>query len=312
MTRAAPPPVVLLWGEDPFLLRDRALGIFGDLKPSEVDGGHWEGGETADLDTPSLFGERRGLLVTDAKSISAAGLKELARYCEAPSPDALLILTAKVAERAKAAPPSLAKLVDPSAIVEVSLKRKELAGWVTARAQAKELRISPAACQTLIGVVGEEAAELDQALDQLVNAFPGADITPEIVSAQFQGLGDQQVWDLCDRAFTRDLPGSIHSLRSLLAAREDPLKILGGVALRVRQLVKVRTLPDHAGQQDVMKAAGLRMPWQAKSYQTQARRFTMAELIVIHTRVVDADRALKLGGSDGDVVLSSLVAAIAG
>ena len=202
------------------------------------------------------------------------------------------------------------KLVGPDAILKVSVERKELGRWLIDRAGAHDVQISPAAGQALIGAVGEETAELAQALDQLANAYPDVPVTPEIVAQQFRGLGDQQVWDLCDRAFTRDLPGSIHSLRSLLAAREDPLKILGGVGLRVRQLVKVRTLPDHAGQQEVADAAGLRMAWQAKSYQSQARRFSMAELIAIHARLVDADRALKLG-ADGDVVLSSLVAAIA-
>ena len=63
-------PVYLFWGEDEFLLREAALEILGDLRPREVDGADWEGGETADLATPSLFGERRALLVTNAKALA--------------------------------------------------------------------------------------------------------------------------------------------------------------------------------------------------------------------------------------------------
>jgi DNA polymerase III delta subunit len=59
------------------------------------------------------------------------------------------------------------------------------------------------------------------------------------------------------------------------------------------------------------KAAGLRFDWQARRYREQARRFSMDELVALHARVADADRALKSGAED-DVVLPVLVAAIAG
>ena len=62
-------PVTLLWGEDEFLLREAALELLGDLQPVEVDGGLWQGGETGDLATPSLFGERRALKVSTGRAL---------------------------------------------------------------------------------------------------------------------------------------------------------------------------------------------------------------------------------------------------
>ena len=47
-------------------------------------------------------------------------------------------------------------------------------------------------------------------------------ITPQIVAQQFRGLGEQKVWDLCDRAFSKDLPGAIRSLKSIEAGGDDP------------------------------------------------------------------------------------------
>ena len=78
-------PVYLLWGEDGFLLREAALELLGDLRPVEVDGGLWQGGETADLATPSLFGERRALLVSDAKALPDEGVRELAGTSRRPT-----------------------------------------------------------------------------------------------------------------------------------------------------------------------------------------------------------------------------------
>jgi hypothetical protein len=61
---------------------------------------------------------------------------------------------------------------------------------------------------------------------------------------------------------------------------------------------------------ELAKAAGLRFDWQAGRYRQQASNFTMAELLLLHERVTDADRALK-SGSSADIVMPTLVTAIA-
>jgi DNA polymerase III delta subunit len=60
----------------------------------------------------------------------------------------------------------------------------------------------------------------------------------------------------------------------------------------------------------VAKEAGLRFEWQARRYQQQARNFSLDELVEIHDRVTEADRALK-SGSTGDIVMPALIVAIA-
>jgi DNA polymerase-3 subunit delta len=208
--------VHLLWGEDEFLLREAALELLDGLQPVEVDGGLWQGGETGDLATPSLFGERRALLVSDAKALPDEGVRELARYLEAPDPDAPLVLVAVVGDRAKA-PAALVKLVKGvGTVTEVKIARKELPGWILKRAKAKELDLAPDGAAALVDTLGEEPGALERALDQLATAFAGERITREIVARQFRGLGEQHVWDLCDKAFSRDLPGAMRSLRTLL------------------------------------------------------------------------------------------------
>lgn len=306
------PPVHLLWGEDPFLLREAALEIVGPgVQPREIDGAEWQGGETADLATPSLFGERRALVVSDARALSDDALRELAAYLEAPDPDAPLLLCATVPERGRA-PAALVKLVERVGTVrEVKLARKDLAGWLVKRAKGEGLDLAPDGAAMLVETLGEDPAALDQALAQLATAFAGQRLTRELVREQFRGLGEQHIWDLCDRAFGRDLPGAMRSLRALLEARDDPLMILGGIASRLRDLLRVRSLPERMPVAELAKAAGLRFDWQARRFREQASRFTLEELVEIHGQVVEADRALKSGASD-EVVLPVLIGRIAG
>ena len=303
--------VFLLWGADPFLLRLAVHDILGDVKPVEMDAREWNGGETADLATPSLLGERRALVIDDCRHLPDQAKKEIAAYVEAPAPEAILILVADVSERSKL-PANLSKLVQGKGTIrEIALQRKDLSKWVQERARAKGITTRPDAASALIELLGTSPATLDSALDQLKDAFPDQRLTRELVVSQFRGLGEQHLWDLCDRAFGKDLAGATHSLASLLEAREDdPLMILGGIASRLRDLLRVKALPQGTSPAEAAQQAGLRFDWQGKRYLEQAKRFTMDELVRLHERVAEADRAMKSGAS-GDVVLPVVVAAVA-
>jgi DNA polymerase III subunit delta len=304
--------VALFWGDDEFLLRQAALELLAErgVRATEVDGSDWRGGETSDLATPSLWGERRALLITRCQALPDEGVGEIRAYVEAPSPDALCVLT--LVSRARSLPP-LAKLVQSvgGLVRQVVLKRQDLPRWILERARKRGLALEPPGATALVGVIGEDPAALDQSVEQLATAFAGVPVGPEQVRSQFHGLGEQRVWDLCDRALSGRLPDALLVLRSLLSHKEDPLLVLGGIASRVRDLLRVQELPDRMPSADAAREAGLRFDWQVRRYREQARRFTRESLTNVHARVVDADRALK-GGAPPDLVLAALVAVMAG
>ncbi|HZT10652.1 MAG TPA: hypothetical protein VFB09_06445, partial [Actinomycetota bacterium] len=110
--------------------------------------------------------------------------------------------------------------------------------------------------------------------------------------------------------FGKDLPGAIRALRSIEEGGDEALMVLGGIAARLRDLIRVRSVSDHVPLSQVAKAAGLRFDWQARRYRQQAGNFSLEELVAIHHQVTEADKALK-SGATGDVVMPALVTAIA-
>ncbi|HEX6401105.1 MAG TPA: DNA polymerase III subunit delta [Actinomycetota bacterium] len=303
--------VTLLWGEDAYLLREEALALLAELDPTEVDGASWQGGELQSLATPSLFGEPRALLLSDARSLPREALDELAGYVASPDPDATLVITCTIAERGKL-PVALQKLVEPDGEVrKVEITRKDLEPWIVTRAKAQGVDLAVPAARALVEALGTETGQLVGAIQQLADVYPGTRVGPAEVARQFRGLGEQKTWDLCDRAFGKDLSGAIRSLRSIEEGGDEAIMVLGGIAARLRDLLKVRTLPDRMPPGQVAKEAGLRFDWQARRYQQQARNFSVEELVALHDRITEADRALKSGAPD-DVVMPTLVAAIAG
>lgn len=305
-------PVALLWGEDRFLLRETASSSFGDAHPTIVAGDDWRPGLTADLATPSIFGEARGLLITGAEGLSDEALAEVARYAEDPAPDAPLVLCWTVSARAKGPPKGLLTRLGPGLKVrKVGVERKDLPRWVLDRAKRRGVRATPLGAATLVQTVGEDLASLDQAVQQVAAAHPDRGLTPDAVAAQFRGFGDRRIWELCDAAFTGDAAGALRALTSMLDAGDQPLAILGGIASRLRDLLRVASLPPRTPLGDVARAAGLRFDWQARRYRDQARRYAPSQLRAFHAELVEADRSLKQGGV-GRVVLPMLVARIAG
>lgn len=301
--------VVLLWGDDGFLLREAGLELLGGLRPTEVDAAEWQGGELQDLATPSLFGEPRALLVTDVRSLSKDAMAELAAYLAAPDPDAPLVLCCTTAERGKP-PAALLKIVEPAGTIrQVAVARKELEPWVLQRARRFELDLTPQAARALVETVGAETAQLAAAVQQLASAFEGR-VGPAEVHRQFRGLGEQKTWDLCDKAFGKDLPGAMRSLRAIEESGDEALMVLGGIASRLRDLIKVRSLPERLSPGEVAKRAGLRFDWQARRYLQQARNYSLEELVRLHERITEVDRALKSGGT-ADVIMPTLITEIA-
>ncbi|MGH2738153.1 MAG: DNA polymerase III subunit delta [Actinomycetota bacterium] len=302
--------VVLLWGDNPFLLRQAAGEAFGDVRPVEVDGSEWRLGSTSDLATPSLFGEQRGLLVTAAQSLPREGLDEMARYASHPAPDGRLVLAFQVGARAKGPPKAvLSALGDAVEVRRVAVDRRELPDWVRRRAGARGLAATPPGVQALIQTLGEDPGVLDQAVEQLANSHPAEGITPRAVTAQFRGLGDRRIWEVCDAAFGGDRAGAMRALVGMLERGEEPLVILAGIASRLRDLIRVRSLPPKTPLAEVARRAGLRFDWQARRYRDQAWRFAPEALSGIHAELVEADGALKQGGS-GDTVLTRVVARV--
>jgi DNA polymerase III subunit delta len=302
--------VILLWGDNAFLLRQAAQEAFGDVRPVEVDGSAWLPGSTSDLATPSLFGEERGLLITAAQGLPREALDEVAGYAAQPAPGGRLVLTYEVGARAKGPPKSVVSaLGEGPEVRRVAVDRKSLPDWVRGRAGVRGLAATPQGVQALIQTLGEDPGVLDQAVEQLATSHAEEGITPRAVAAQFRGLGDRRIWELCDSAFGGDPAGAMRALVGMLEAGDEPLVILAGVASRLRDLIRVRSLPPKTPLAEVARRAGLRFDWQARRYRDQARRFAPEALSTIHGDLVEADQALKQGGR-GDTVLVRVVARI--
>jgi DNA polymerase-3 subunit delta len=98
-------------------------------------------------------------------------------------------------------------------------------------------------------------------------------------------------------------------LLRLIASGEEPLKLLGGLAWRVRTLLQAKGLAaGGARPHEISQAVRI---WR-DDFQRALGRFSDAELLTFPAQLLAADRALKSRGLDARAVLDTLVRGLTG
>jgi DNA polymerase III subunit delta len=298
-------PVYLITGHE--LLAHEALAkLRAELGTDPLSEGSFDSSSPAAeirsaLETPSLLGGRRLVVVSGAHSLDKEGTESLAAYIESPSPSSILVLLAEGRTR----------LADPvrrvGEVVALEAPRgRRLVRWIRDRAALKGTTVDDRAGWALIDAVGTELRDLDGALEQLATASPaGGRASVEDVRKLFPRLADERIYVLTDAVGDRRLDTAMEALRRLLEQGEEPLVLFGAVVAHVRRLVLAREVVS-GGAAAVARALGL-PEWRAERVARQARSFREEELVAAVAALAAADVEMKGGDLPPEIALERAV-----
>lgn len=301
------PATLILAGDDflaqEALVRLREEAVAAGFASEEIDSADAQALLYA-IETPSLFGEGRFVVVRDAQDLPAEAQESLTSWLKDPSPGIALALVASGAGSTK-----LAKLFAADAIVKTeAVLPWKAADWVVARAKSLRRKITGEAAAALVEALGAEPRDLAPAIDRLLETTTGA-IEATDVHEQFQGV-ESRVYQFVDAVFDRDLPGAMKRLRALVAAGEHALVITAALARQLRTIATVSG-GDRRPAGVIAKELGLKSEGAVRRAQRQARNFSPADLRAAYRALANADVALKSEEED-PLVLELAVAGIAG
>jgi DNA polymerase-3 subunit delta len=256
---------------------------------------------TGALDTPSLLGGTRLVIVRDAGSLLKDQVQVVNRYIESPSPFAVLVLVADGRTKFDALVKKHGSVISLDAP-----KGRRLAGWLRERARERKIVLDDRAAWALIDSVGTELRDLDGALEQLFTSRgPGSKFGAQDVREAFPRLADERVFVLTDAVGDRKLPVAMSTLRRLLVQGDPPVVLFGAITAHVRRMLRARRYADQ-GSAAVAGALGL-PEWRAKIITRQARAYREDELIAAFRTLAQADLDMKEGDLPGDVALERAV-----
>jgi DNA polymerase-3 subunit delta len=274
---------LLLGGEA--ALADRALAkLTAQLREEKAEvttltAGDVIPGDIADALAPSLFSERRALVLKDLQDLDDECKDEITRYLDAIDPTTTVIFIHKGGVKGKA-------LLDAGR------------------------KATPGAVKALVGALGSDLRELQQAVSQVSLDAPKGVIDEEIIDTFHKGRIETTGFDVADATLDGDLPTALVSLRSALETGTDPVMVTSAIAASLRNLAKVSGTNRGAKSFELAGELGM-APWQIDKARRQLAGWTPRGIASAVEAVAKADADVKGASSDPIFALEKALATIA-
>ncbi len=204
------------------------------------------------------------------------------------------------------------------------LSREVLAQWLDRDLrEAGKKSIDARAREMILARAGTDLRAFQQELAKLllyVGDEPG--ITAKDVNAIFLDQGEGWIFDLTDALAARDAVATLNQLSRLMAQGDHPLKLLGPIAGKVRQLLQAREVIDgerrrwskgmsyEQFQRSVLQDGAVSLPghpYAAYLSFKSAENFAAEELARYLKLIYQADIRLKSSGNAPRIVMERLI-----
>ncbi|GAA3064515.1 DNA polymerase III subunit delta [Streptomyces olivoverticillatus] len=310
-------PVTLAVGQEDLLL-DRAVqevvaaarAADADTDVRDLTSDALQPGTLAELTSPSLFAERKVVIVRNAQDLSADTVKDVKSYLAAPAEEITLVLLhagggegqgaagrgAQGGGAREVACPKMAKPADRLAFVRAEFR-------ATGRSA------TPEACQALVDAIGSDLRELASACAQLVADIEGT-IDESVVARYYTGRAEASSFTVADRAVEGRAAEALEALRWAMATGVAPVLITSALAQGVRSIGKLASAPRGARPGDLARELGM-PPWKIDRVRQQMRGWSADGVAAALRAVAEADAGVKGGGADPEYALEKAVVAVA-
>lgn len=287
-------PIVLVRGAEGLLadrtqdrLRFLALEADPQTEVTVIDAANYGAGQLSVMASPSLFGERRLLLVPELELMSDALLQDLLAYLAAPAEDVWLVLRHNSGTRGKKLLDAITKAGYPVVRCEQIKKARDKAELLRQDAARARRRIDQGAIEALVDALGDDLREMSAAFAQLVADTSGT-ITAEDVNRYHGGRVQATGFSVADAALGGNIALALIQLRHAVGTGVSPAAIVGALAVKIRGLAKVSGAGRGMGPGDLGMA-----PWQLERARRELRNWSEDGLATALLAVARADAEVK-------------------
>ena len=311
MPPTAPPPVVLVLGDEELLVERAIAGTVAaaravdpQVERRDAEATALTPGELDDLLAPSLFAEPRAVVIRGAQDAGKEIAAALLTAAADPGEGVTLVLQhtgggrnkalADALRKAGAAVLTCQKVTRPGDRIDFVRGEIRRAGGVTTQEAAA----------VLVEAVGSDLRELASAAGQLV-ADTGGRVDETSIRRYHQGRAEVSGFTVADLAVAGDVPGALEALRWAAAIGVAPVLIADALADGIRTVARVS---GARGGNSYAVAAQLGMPpWKVDKARTAARGWSEPGLAAAMGVVAEVNAAVKGVAADADYALEKAV-----
>lgn len=297
-------PVVLVRDGEP-VLGDRVLAallvqaraVDPEVEVSRLAAATYEAGQLTWLASPSLFGERRLVIVDGAEAMNDSFLTECLAYLEAPADDVWLVVRHGGGNRGKRLLDALGRTGTVVACEAVK-RESDKVEFVRGDFRRAGRRIDQEAVQALVDAVGSDLRELDAAVRQLLADTTGV-VTAATVNRYHAGRVEASGFRVADAALAGDAATAITLARHAIATGTPAVPLVAALAAKLRTLAKVGAMRGRS-----LSAADIGLaPWQVQRAERELRGWRPESLAEAISAVARADEEVKGLSRDPDFAI---------
>lgn len=296
------------------LLAERAVAAVGaaaraadaDADVSEVNGVELTPAALAEHVSPSLFASRRVLVVRGAQDLADQAGTALLRHARDPVPDISLVLVHPGGPRGRRLLDDMRAAGAREVTCERITRPDDQVVFVRHEVVMAGGRMDEIAARRLVEAVGGDLRELAAAAAQLAADAPGGIVDQAVVATYFEGRAEVKGWVVADRAVEGRTAEALAQLRWALETGTDPVLVTAALATAVRLLARLASTRRGVRDADIARDLGV-PPWKVRILRGQLRGWTASGLVRAIRVVAAADLAVKGGGNDPTLALTTAV-----
>lgn len=267
-------------------------------------------GDIADALAPSLFSERRALIIKDLQDLPEDNRDEVIRYIQQPDPSTTVVFIHKGGVKGKALLDAIKKAKAEIVSCDPLKKEAEKEDFVRSLFLDLGRKASAGAVSALVGALGNDLRELQGAVGQIAADAPTGLIDEAIVDKYHQGRVETTGFDVADATLDGNLSVALITLRSALETGTDPVMITSAIASSLRSLAKVAGANRNQKSFELAGQLGM-APWQIDKARRQLNRWSPAQIADAVGAIAQADAEVKGAASDPIYALEKAVTRIA-
>ncbi len=266
-------------------------------------------GDIADALAPSLFSERRALIIKDLQDLDDECKPEITRYLEEIDATTTVIFLHKGGVKGKALLDAIKKAKPEIVACDAIKKEVEKEQFVKELFLDSGRKATAGAVKALVGALGSDLRELQQAVSQISLDAPAGAIDEAMIDKFHQGRIETTGFDVADATLDGNLPVALVTLRSALETGTDPVMVTSAIASSLRNLAKVSGA--NRGSKSFELAGELGMaPWQIDKARRQLSAWTPRGIAAATEALAQADADVKGASSDPIFALEKALATI--
>ena len=266
-------------------------------------------GDISDALAPSLFSERRALIIKDLQDLPEESRDEITRYLPEPDATTTVIFIHKGGVKGKALLDAIKKAKPEIIACEPLKKEAEKEQFVKELFLDSGRKASPGAVAALVGALGGDLRELQQAVSQIALDAPAGVIDKKYIDEFHQGRVETTGFDVADATIDGNLPTALISLRSAIETGTDPVMVTSAIASALRSLAKVSGSATGAKSFELAGQLGM-APWQIDKARRQLQGWTPRALSKAVQAIALADAQVKGAATDPIYALEKALATI--